>query len=170
MTFLIDGYNLMHAVGLASRGMPAGGLHRARGRFLDWLADSVRGRADELSVVFDSRSTVLAETAQDHRGVRVQFSQGRTADEWIEERVRSHPRPSELGVVSNDGQVREAARLRGCAVLACEEFVDRLLEEPSKRRSVAPEPPEKLEPEATSAEMAEWLDAFSTPKPRRRRS
>jgi predicted RNA-binding protein with PIN domain len=169
VTFLIDGYNLMHAIGLASRGMPAGGLHRGRGRLLNWLADSIRDRTDELCVVFDSRSPV-SEKPQDLRGIRVRFSDGQTADEWIEAAVRTHPRPAELGVVSNDRQVREAGRVRGCSVLRCEEFVDWLQAAPASAPGrTAPRAPGKIEPEATDDEKAAWLEAFSTPKPRRPR-
>ena len=54
MTFLIDGYNLMHAVGLASRAMPAAKFERGRTRLLDWLADGVKDRAG-VRVVFDAQ-------------------------------------------------------------------------------------------------------------------
>jgi predicted RNA-binding protein with PIN domain len=167
VTFLNDGYNLMHAVGLASASMPARGLRRARTRFLDWLADAARDRADELCVVFDSRSG-SSDTVEDHRGVRVRFSGGQTADAVIEASVRAHPRPEQLAVVSNDGQVRDSGRVRSCAVYRCEEFVDWLLAKPSQAAHSRGSP-EKEEPAATPDEMAAWLDAFSTPKTRRRR-
>ncbi len=172
MTFLIDGYNLMHAVGLASASMPARWLRRARTRFLDWLADAARERPDDLCVVFDSRSG-SSDSIEDHRGVRLRFSGGQTADAVIEASVRAHPRPEQLAVVSNDGQVRESGRVRGCSVYRCEEFVDWLIAKPARVNMTpvahAPGSPEKEEPAATPAEMAAWLDAFSTPKTRRRR-
>ena len=40
MTFLIDGYNLMHAVGSVPTGIHAKQFDAARSRFLDWLAES----------------------------------------------------------------------------------------------------------------------------------
>jgi predicted RNA-binding protein with PIN domain len=163
VTFLIDGYNLMHAVGLASAKLPAGKLERARLRLLDWLADAADGRCAVLRVVFDAKSAPSASPESDHRGVRVAFAFRRTADELIEELVGAEPRPDRVTVVSNDGQVREAARRRGCGLHTCEAFVDWLVGgRPEARPLPAPEP-DKPEPSATPDELAAWLAAFSRP-------
>jgi predicted RNA-binding protein with PIN domain len=165
VTFLIDGYNLMHAVGLLGR-TRRGNLDRARTRLLDWLADTAAGRSDVLRVVFDARTATSNSPEQDHRGVRVVFATGRTADELIEELVSEERHPGRLTVVSNDAQVQEAGRRRGCGVRACEEFVDWLIED---RRGATPtSDPEKPGPQATADEMSAWLAAFSTPKRRGR--
>jgi hypothetical protein len=103
----------------------------------------------------------------------VRFSDGQTADTVIEASVRAHPRPEQLGVVSNDGQVRESGRVRGCTIYRCEEFVDWLIAKPARVNTTpvahAPGSPEKTVPQATPDEMAAWLNAFSTPKTKRRR-
>jgi predicted RNA-binding protein with PIN domain len=167
VTFLIDGYNLMHAVGLASAGRPARAFDRARTRFLDWLADTGEGRDAVLRVVFDARSAPAASPEYDHHGVRVVFAHRRTADELIEELVAAEPRPQGLTVVSNDGQVREAARRRGCVLHNCQEFVDWLIDAPGRSPGAhAPGSPnpDKPPPDATPAELAAWLAAFSVPK------
>lgn len=167
MTFLIDGYNLMHAVGLASARLPAGKLEGARLRLLDWLADAAEGRGATLRVVFDAKAAPSASREADYRGVRVAFAFRRTADELIEELVGAERRPDRVTVVSNDGQVREAARRRGCGVFACEEFVDWLIEgRPDAKPMPAPEP-DKPGPPATPDEQAAWLAAFSTPRRKR---
>ena len=164
MTFLIDGYNLLFAVGLANRSLPPKGLARARTRLLDWLADAVTGREVVTRVVFDAQKATAASTTFDHRGVRVQFAVGRTADEFIEELIRAEPRPDRLAVVSNDGQVQEAGRRRGCTVLSCQEFVDWAIAKPTPVAS-APGAPAAEKPEAaTPDELAAWLEAFSKPK------
>jgi predicted RNA-binding protein with PIN domain len=165
VTFLIDGYNLMHAVGLARRGLPAGELARARTRLLDWLADSAGGRAT-VRVVFDSGRAESPEAVR--RGVRVLFARGRTADDEIEELLAAEPRPASVTVVSNDARVREAGRRRGAAFLTCQAFIDWTLELP--RPEAAPPPgPEADKPDPTPAETAAWLAAFSAPLPKRRR-
>ena len=82
------------------------------------------------------------------------------ADAVIEASIRAEPRPEQLGVVSNDNQVREAGRVRGCRVYRCEEFVDWLIAKPVPMTDV-PGPPEKVEPVATPDEMATWLDVFA---------
>lgn len=168
MTYLIDGYNLLYAIGLANRTLPAKGLDRARTKLLDWLADSVRGRADVLRVVFDAQAAPAPSAETDHRGVRVRFAFRQTADELIEELVHADPHPARLTVVSNDGQVRDAGRHRGCVALTCQEFVDWVITTPPAD-APSPPTPDKPEPTATADELAAWLAAFSTPKPRRGR-
>jgi len=170
VTFLIDGYNLMHAVGLARQGLPAGALHRARTRFLDWLAEAGRGRSAILRVVFDAQTAPAPSPEADHRGVRVRFAFGHTADDEIEELLTRESDPAHVIVVSNDARIREAGRRRGAAFQSCEEFVDWAIE---PRRAPAPVPdrpePDKPAPAATAEEMAAWLAAFSQPPRRRRR-
>ena len=127
MTFLIDGYNLMYAAGLASRGMSAAQFDRARERFLDWLADGATGRDSTLRVVFDAQQAPAPSLESVHRGVRVRFAFRQTADDLIEELVETEPKPAALTVVSNDSQVREAGRRAGCLLASCEEFIDWLI-------------------------------------------
>jgi len=167
VTFLIDAYNLMHAVGLARTGLPAKGLERARTRFLDWLADAVRGRDATLRAVFDAQDAPAASPEADYRGVRVRFAHRRTADDEIEELLAAGP-AARVAVVSNDSRVREAGRRRGASVFACEEFVD-WLSAPPAAGIPAPPPPDKPEPTATADEMAAWLAAFSTPPKRKKK-
>jgi predicted RNA-binding protein with PIN domain len=173
VTFLIDGYNLMHAVGLARPGLPAGQLQRARKRFLDWLADAALGRDATLRVVFDAVGASAASPESDHRGVWVRFARGHTADDEIEALLAAEPHPARVTVVSNDSRVREAGRRRGAEFRSCEEFVDWTIEVPRKRtdppRSLEKNKPDKPEPAATADEMAAWLAAFTLPPPKRRR-
>lgn len=170
MIFLIDGYNLMHAVGLARQGLPAGALQRARTRFLDWLADAAQGRGATVRVVFDAQAAPTPSPETDHRGVRVCFAFGHTADDEIENLLAAERRPAGVTVVSNDSRVREAGRRRGTALQACEEFVDWAIAPRREPPEVADRPePDKPEPAATPAEMAAWLATFSQPPKRRRR-
>lgn len=164
MKFLIDGYNLMHAVGLASRAMPAAKFERARTKLLDWLADGVNDRA-EIRVVFDAQKAPARSAESVHRGVRVRFAFDQTADDLIEELIAAERKPKSLTVVSNDSQVREAARRGGCTVFACEEFVDWLLSREQHQGADAPRSPEK--PEPTSRDVDELLNVFSKPKRKR---
>ena len=163
MIFLIDGYNLMHAVGMLRVGLPQKQLAPARTRFLDWLADAARNRPDTLRVVFDAVNGPAPSSEYGHRGVRVRFAFKQTADEQIEELVRAVGVPKSAAVVSNDGQVQEAARRRGCGVFTCQGFVDWLLAPP--RDPEAPPPPDdKPVPDPTPDELAAWEAAFSAKK------
>jgi predicted RNA-binding protein with PIN domain len=167
VTFLIDGYNLMHAAGLAHRAMTGSRFDRARTRFLDWLADSARDRA-ELRVIFDAQQAPAPSLETVHRGVRVRFAFRQTADDLIEALVADEPRPELLAVVSNDTRVREAAQRAGCAALTCAEFIDWLISPADDRQQ--PErtsAPESDKPQPTPGEVNEFLSVFNKPKPKR---
>src|SRR5206468_886876 len=86
VTFLIDGYNLLHAVGWATHRMPGRTLEAARRRLLDWLAEAA-GRAPGVvvRVVFDAQHGPADSPERTHRGVLVRFAHGGTADDLIEE-------------------------------------------------------------------------------------
>lgn len=166
MTVLIDGYNLMYAVGLVGPGLPNKGLEKARTRFLDWLADAARGRPAVVRVVFDARQGPFPSAEYGHRGVRVQFAFGQTADERIDELVHADRQPKRLTVVSNDNAVRACGTARGCPVWTCPEFVDWLLD---RRPADAPPPPpeaDKPTDPPPADEMADLLAAFERPKKR----
>ena len=169
MTFLIDGYNLMHAVGLAAGAMPGRRFEQARTRFLNWLADQLGDRPDPVRVVFDTTRAAGKATEQDHRGVRVRFAVGQTADDLIEELIAAEPHPDRLAVVSNDTRLQDAARRRGCGVFPCERFVDWLIEPPKPGVHNSDSPEEKPAPNPTAEETAAWLRAFSDPPKKRRR-
>jgi predicted RNA-binding protein with PIN domain len=169
VTYLIDGYNLLHAVGWASRRMPAGALEAARRKLLDWLADAgrLKSGAAVFRVVFDAQKGTAPSVGQSHRGVRVQFAYRRTADDLIEELLDAEPTPGGVTVVSNDGRLREAARRAGNRGWTCQEFVDCLIEaERAAPGSPQHRPPEKPDGPAPADEAAALLRAFEAPKPR----
>jgi predicted RNA-binding protein with PIN domain len=171
VTFLVDGYNLMHASGLARRGLPAGALQKARTRFLDWLAQAAEGRAVLIRVVFDSMKGAGAIPDADHRGIRVRFSRGNTADDEIEEMLETEPRRGGLTVVSNDARLREAARRSGAEYWTCHEFIDWAIDPrpspPGRLPSLGAS--EKPEISPSEAEIAAWQAVFSRPPAKRRR-
>lgn len=163
---LIDGYNLLFAVGLAGPTLPKKQLQHARTRLLDWLADAAGGRSALLRVVFDARQGPFPSAEYGHRGVRVQFAFGQTADERIDELVHAERQPKTLAVVSNDNAVRAAGTARGCPAWTCPEFVDWLLD---RRPADAPPPPPEADKPADPPppdELAALLAAFETPKRR----
>lgn len=156
MSFLIDGYNLMYAVGTPPppNGTPAA-LDAARTRFLSWIADSPPVKADPAAVrvVFDAQNSKRDHGTSTHRGVTVTYSFRQTADDLIEALISVHPHPERLTVVSNDGRLKEFARRNGCRHLSCTGFVDWLIAGPKANPSDSP---------ADDKPKTDWPDEFDT--------
>lgn len=146
--FLIDGYNLLHALGLPKRLGP-GGLQRARQQLLAF----VRRRCPdaECTVVFDGTQ---ASPLLNESGVSVLFAKGE-ADDLIGELVGRDSAPKNLCVVSSDHAVQSAAKRRHAQVMDAEVFLDAQLESRSARTATVP--PEKP---SEDVEMQHWLDTF----------
>lgn len=159
MGFLIDGYNLLFALGLASRHMPAPQLQSARDRLLLWLNDKHPDPPSVL-IIFDAREAEFGDDREHSIGaVRVRYSTGRDADDLLEDLIREERVPAQLTVVSNDHRVQRAGQRRGCIVWGCGEFVDWL--EAPPRPTSPPKPPTPEKPESVSdEEMDFWLREF----------
>jgi predicted RNA-binding protein with PIN domain len=161
MRYLIDGYNLLHAMGLliGKVGVGPHGLEKARLGLLGRLAASF-GEAGNLTVVFDASHALSgADAQQEFQGIRIHYTQTQEADDLIEELIRRDAAPRSLTVVSNDRRLKDAARRRQCLVLGCEDFLDEM---ERLRRSSSPRPPEKpAKPEQVSDDETEhWLREF----------
>jgi predicted RNA-binding protein with PIN domain len=161
MRYLIDGYNLLYALGLARKHGGRAGWDRARRDLLDWLADRHGATAGDVTVIFDAQNSLGGVVEESHRGLRVLRDRGRTADDMIEDLLRDEKSPRTLTVVSNDGRVREAANRRGAQVLRCSEYLDELLgpRKVDSGKRPADEAAEK-DVRPTPEEQAEWLRSF----------
>jgi len=130
---LIDGYNLLHAAGLALPRYGPGDLHRRRARLLQKLGElldlEVQART---TVVFDARrDPPESAPPQTERLIRVVFAPAPLeADDLIEQLLARHSAPRQLLVVSSDRRLRRAAQRRGAASLTSEAFLDQIEDEP----------------------------------------
>src|SRR4051794_6738903 len=110
--YLIDGYNLLHGLGLISRRAGPKGLEKARARLLEYLGEVCGGKDVGVTVVFDAagaRPGVAAE--HDYFGIRVVFAVGHDeADDLIELLIERESSPRSLTVVSDDHRLQQAAR------------------------------------------------------------
>jgi uncharacterized protein len=166
MRYLIDGYNLMYALGLVRKNGGRAAWDRGRRTLLDWLADRNGDGAAAVTVIFDAQNSLGGVVQETHRGLRVMRDRGRTADEMIEDLLRDERSPQTLTVVSNDARVRDAATRRGAGVRRSEEYVDELIA--PRKATESPGPTDEKPNGATPEETAEWLRAFGKDKHRAR--
>jgi uncharacterized protein len=158
--YLIDGYNLLYALGLPPGPLGPRGLEKARGRLLAMLAGALGDGANAVTVTFDARQARSgSRSEEEYHGVRVLFAvHHEEADELIEELIRRDPTPRQLAVVSDDHRVQRAARHRRCQVLGCQDFLD-LLEKLDK-----PQRPATAETELrgfqSEEEKQRWIKEF----------
>lgn len=168
MRTLIDGYNLMHAVGLMSRRFGPDGFRKVRQRFLNDLADLLEPvEAHQTTIVFDAATPPAnAPLKSRHKGLTVIYSVGdENADARLEWLIAHHSAPKSLTVVSSDHRVRDAASRRKATVLTADEFWTRIKDRKGRappRPAPAPTAEELARQHGpTSEEAAYWLDAFA---------
>lgn len=164
---IIDGYNLLHAAGLARMQYGPGDLERARRRLLALLAEKLR--SDErrrCTVVFDAQQAPGDLPRQfDHHGITVIYAlPGQDADTAIEHMIVRHPASRRMIVVSGDHRLQQAAKRRNATPLDSEAF----LQELDRRESISPhkEPPSPANPSSPKTQKApygsteEWQTVF----------
>ena len=62
-SYLIDGYNLIHALGMIRKLMGPGGLEESRNTLLAFLAKAFGENASRVTIVFDAQHAPRAEVA-----------------------------------------------------------------------------------------------------------
>jgi predicted RNA-binding protein with PIN domain len=163
MAYLIDGYNLLYALGVLHDRMGPTGLRKARQRLLGLLRAALGpDEAPAVTVVFDAaRPPPGASAEEDFGGIHVRFAvHQEEADDLIEELIRHDSAPRNLTVVSNDHRIQQAARRRHCIVVKCEDYLDWLNRHRRQLRQRPPEEGEKQE-KLSEAETRRWLDEFA---------
>jgi len=157
MDFVIDGYNLLHAIGAMKSRKGPSGLEQARERLLGILKGSFADDAAAVTVVFDAAQAPADVPQQtSHRGIHIRFARGQEADDVIETLIEQHSSPKKLTVVSDDHRLRRAARRRRAECMSCSEFMSHLGE---RRRKLRTQQPEKIE-NLSAADTQQLLDEF----------
>jgi len=150
--FLIDGNNLIHALGAIGPDVGRQGLCR--------ILEPLTRRGERVCVVFDGAAPPEQMARQFRDGpVEAVFAAPLTADEVILERIADNSAPRRLVVVSTDREIRQAARRRRCQGHKSEPFAGLLLRLEKQRPRIDHEPPEKRH--GLTAEQTEaWLKEF----------
>lgn len=137
MRYLIDGYNLLHAMGLLCGKVGPHGLEKARLALLGRLCGDHGADAVAVTVVFDaSRAPPGAVAEEDYHGLHIRYALNSEADDVIETLIQRDAAPRQLTIVSDDHRLQQAARRRRCPVLGCLDYLEE--RERQRRRKAAP--------------------------------
>ncbi len=162
---IIDGYNLMHAAGLARATYGPGDLARQRRELIVKLARrlSIEERK-RCTVVFDAIDAPANLPGRfQHEELIVLFAEpGHEADELIELLVTQHSAPRRLTVVSSDHRLQKSIRKRRGTALDSEVFLKQL---ESPQRQIGLTSPSASSATNPDADLKFWLDEFDAVVP-----
>jgi hypothetical protein len=163
---IIDGYNLMHACGLARKSYGPGQLRQCRSQLVRHLARHLtRPERERTTIVFDAREAPPDLPRQmTAEGMSVCFAlPGREADDAIEELVAAHSAPRQIRLVSGDHRLQKSVRRRRGSFVDSDDFAGEL----ERRGPVSDAPPEPVKSEhkpgleaVAETEAEKWLPIF----------
>jgi hypothetical protein len=162
---IIDGYNLLHAVGILSVRPGKKHLEMARKTLLQRLGNSLRAdvRANT-TIVFDAGPDAPRglPAIQKYSGMEIRFARDhKNADEQIMELIVQESAPKSLHVVSGDREIQELARRRRATAWDSETWYDSLSHfappdpDPEERNAAEPR-----EPQQSEEQIQSWLRTF----------
>lgn len=162
---IIDGYNLMHAAGLARANYGPGDLARQRHELLVRLArlltSDERKRCTVVFDAIDAPPNLNGRFKQDE--MVVQFAKpGHEADEVIEALIIQHSAAKRLMIVSSDHRLQTAIRRRKGIAVDSEIFLKQL-ESPQRRDQ--PKPHASTDSRNSEADLDFWLREFEAVSP-----
>lgn len=166
---IVDGYNLLHAAGMARKTYTGTQLQNARRQLLIYLSRHLtNAERERTTIVFDALDApVGVSRTMTVEGMLVEFAPpGGDADTVIEEILLSHPAPRSVRVVSSDHRLQKAARRRRGEFVDSDAFVAELEHRgpiaeqarPTASTSEAVDP--KFGGKAPDEETALWLRVF----------
>jgi predicted RNA-binding protein with PIN domain len=163
MSCVIDGYNLLHAMGLLRGKAGPTGLEKARLGLLGLLRAVYGDKAPTVTVVFDAAHAPPGAPGElEYQGIHVRFAVDEgEADDLIETLIRHDSAPRQLVIVSDDHRIQRAAQRRHCTVAGCTQYLEWLERHRRKKRRLAPSA--ELKPEHLSEqETQHWLHEFAS--------
>lgn len=125
--YVVDGYNLLHALKKLPEGLPAD-FGRARARLCELLSHVGRRESRTVRVFFDGTHGELSHGDLSHPRVKITFCGpgAGAADRAVREFVENHREPNRLRVVSSDIEVVQSCRLNGAQVISSQEMASKL--------------------------------------------
>ncbi|MSQ94656.1 MAG: hypothetical protein EXR98_08870 [Gemmataceae bacterium] len=162
-SYIIDGYNLIHALGLIQRNLAPGGLEKSRGALLAFLAGAFGADASSVTIVFDAKAAPPGRARQQrYQGLHIHFApKGQSADDWIETLIANDKEPAALVVISNDMRLQNAAKQHKSQAWSDQDLLEYL----EKRRTPIKPAAEDVEDRGgplSAEQMRSWLKEFES--------
>jgi predicted RNA-binding protein with PIN domain len=117
VVFLVDGYNV------AKMAWPDAVLEQQRDRLIRALDELVVRTGATAEIVFDGPEDTVPGVRQGTRSVGVRYSGGALADDVVVDLVDAYPIDRPVVVVSNDREVRDAARGKAATVIGSDTLI-----------------------------------------------
>ncbi len=165
MSLLIDGYNLLNAVGIIGYGSGTSSLERSRMALLNFLAESLEpAELAATTIVFDAHLPPRGlPQALEYRGLKIRFAvQYEDADSLLEELIQADNAPRRLTVVSSDHRIQRAARRRRARAVDSDVWYGELLHHRHSQLSAATGMATRVKPNVPllEEEVERWLRQF----------
>jgi predicted RNA-binding protein with PIN domain len=165
---ILDGYNVMHAAGMARFLGGPGELQAAREGLLQFIAEELTEvECRRTHVVFDAiNAPTHLQRVYRIRSITVEFADpGGDADTVIENLIRGHNSPRQVRVVSSDHRIQRAAKRRRCRFIDSEEWLARLEKRAARqmkanRKPMSVEEAVKFGGQLAPAEVERWMREF----------
>lgn len=159
---LIDAFNVMFAHPKFGP-LVRKNAEQAREEFLTWVNQNRPSDSSRVYVVFDAHrdpgpiAGTGKQTSHYQGAVHVVFAR-ETADVWIQQRLRSHPNPQELTVVTSDRAILATVHAYKAQHLRVSEFLRLPASRRRKRQARASTDDKPARP--TKREVEEWQRIF----------
>jgi predicted RNA-binding protein with PIN domain len=150
--YIIDGYNLLHAVPSLKKALlrdPTG----AREQLILLVSRQTFKRKFRSTIVFDGVKPAGEQASHTHSPVHVVFSSPLSADIYIRQMIEKSKRRTEMVIISSDHEILNHARACSCATHTSKYFSGLLFQEEDRGE-------EKEQTPLSKAEVAEWLKIF----------
>jgi predicted RNA-binding protein with PIN domain len=160
-SYVIDGYNLIHALGMLARTAAPGELEESRRRLVIFLAQAF-GAEGRVTIVFDaahSPRNVPRHLTQ--HGLHIEFAPAQqSADDRIETLIEEAENATDLVVVSNDHRLQNAARRRGAQAWSHDALLDFLGKRNARPKPTPIEPGSEKSGSLSPEELKSWMLEF----------
>ncbi len=149
---LIDGYNMIFSDMELNR-LARHNLEAGRTRFLEYLRSYMASKKVRATVVFDGQMGMLAPDDISGRHLKVVFTEGESADEYIVRRARRSRRSEQLIVVTSDRAILQEVRAKSIPTQTASPFWKRI-------RQTVPQRKQQVKEITSQEEIEYWLKQF----------